>query len=89
MSFPRKPDNIITPILFAMIQRQCCSGNVSLILNIRTFEDILTFPMGVVSGFRFFLQNNLSLSSRNFALVNGEHIGSRTENELNRHNYEI
>jgi hypothetical protein len=23
MSFPRKPGNIITPILFAMIQRQC------------------------------------------------------------------
>jgi hypothetical protein len=37
--------------------------------------------MGVVSGFRFFLQNNLSLSSRNFALVNGEHIGSPTEDE--------
>jgi hypothetical protein len=44
--------------------------------------------MGVVSGFRFFLQNNLRLWSLNFALVNGEHIGSRTENELNRHNYE-
>ena len=31
----------------------------------------------------------LSVSSWNFALVNREHIGSRTENELNRHNYEI
>jgi hypothetical protein len=28
------------------------------------------------------LQNKLSLSSQNFALVNGEHIGLRTENEL-------
>jgi hypothetical protein len=45
--------------------------------------------MGVVSGFRFFLQNNLSFLTLNFALVNGEHIGSRTENELKRHNYEI
>jgi hypothetical protein len=26
-------------------------------------------------------QKYLPLSSRNFALVNGEHIGSRTENE--------
>jgi hypothetical protein len=38
--------------------------------------------MGVVSGFRFFLQNNLFLSPRNFALVNGGQIGSRTENEI-------
>jgi len=47
--------------------------------------------MGVVSGFRFFLQNNLRLWFRNFALVNSGHIGSRLENEirLNRHNYEI
>jgi hypothetical protein len=37
--------------------------------------------MGVVSGFRFFLQNNLPLLHRNFALVNGGHIDSRTENE--------
>jgi hypothetical protein len=53
---------------------------MSLILSIRTFEEIPTFLMGVVSGFHFFLQNNLSLSSRNFALVNGEQIGSCTEN---------
>jgi hypothetical protein len=88
MSFPRKPGNMITPIWFATIQRQCCSGNVSLIPSIRTFEDIPTFPMGVVSGFRFFLQNNLRLRSRNPALLDGEQICSCTENELNRHNYE-
>jgi hypothetical protein len=80
MSFPRKPGNMIEPILFAMIRRQCCSRKVSLIPSIRTFEDIPTFPVGVVSGFRCFLQNNLSLSSRNFALVSGGHIGSRTGN---------
>jgi hypothetical protein len=44
--------------------------------------------MGVVSGFRFFLQNNLPLSPRNLVLLDGEYIGSRIENELNRHNYE-
>jgi hypothetical protein len=82
MSCHANPATIFKPILFAMIQRQCCSGNVSLILSIRTFEDIPKLPIGVVSGFRFFLQFNLSLSSRNFALVGGEHIGSPTENEI-------
>jgi hypothetical protein len=38
--------------------------------------------MGVVFGFRFFPQNNLPLSSRNFALVNGRLTGSRTEKKI-------
>ena len=50
------------------------------------FEYVATFPMGVVSGLLFFLQHYLPLSSRNLALVHGEHFGSRTEIELNRNN---
>jgi hypothetical protein len=46
----------------------------------KTFSNHILLISGFLA-FQQFLQNNLSLSSRNFALVNGEHIGSRTENE--------
>jgi hypothetical protein len=85
MSFPRKPGNNDTDFV--------CNDSASVLKwahePYSQHKDIPTFPMGVVSGFRFFLHNNLSLSSRNFALANGGHISSRTKNELNRHNYEI
>jgi hypothetical protein len=58
---PRKPGRMNAPIGFAVIPLPGLLGDVSLILSIRTFKDIPTFPMGVVSGFRFYLQNNLPL----------------------------
>jgi hypothetical protein len=46
--------------------------------------------MGVVSRFRFFLQNNLRLWPRNPALLDGGRIGPPVKNEkmMKRHIYE-